>query len=150
MLNFPKLNERIKTKILEIVSWKIIRENQRKFADKSYYLNAERECAEGTLVLEVSWPQGMYAITVYLIHRDKKRSWIFFKKENRELLYSCFVTYNDRVEKYGHQLMRIADDSPISKFKRLDSLQKDAVLNWTLFSKHKVEFTTSLPKAKSL
>jgi len=117
------------------MKWKIIKENKRKFADQSYYLKAERNCSEGTLVLEVCWAQIMYSLSVDLFRDD----------ENSKCLYCCLVFYNDRIEKYGHQILRITDDSPISKLKRLESLQKDGALNYVLSKRYNVTFETTLP-----
>lgn len=127
------------------MKWKVIKENKRQFADKSYYLKAERECKEGKLILEICWAQIMYSLSVELFSENTnyKR---FFKKTNQEVMYSTLVFYNDRIEKYGHQIMRMTDDSPISKLKRLDSLQKDGALNYILSEKFNVNFETTLPE----
>ncbi|WP_413662933.1 hypothetical protein ACG1BZ_06685 [Microbulbifer sp. CNSA002] len=117
------------------MQWKIVKEIPRKFADESYYLKAERDCSEGTLVLEICWAQIMYALTVDLIKDN----------DNAELIYDCMVFYEDRIEKYGHQIMRITENSPISKLERLDSLQQDGVLNYVLSEKYGVTFKTELP-----
>ncbi|WP_444912478.1 hypothetical protein [Microbulbifer sp. PAAF003] len=117
------------------MQWKIVKEIPRKFADESYYLKAERDCSEGTLVLEICWAQIMYALTVDLIKDN----------DNAELIYDCMVFYEDRIEKYGHQIMRITENSPISKLERLDSLQQDGVLNYVLSEKYGVTFKTALP-----
>ena len=45
--------------------------------------------------------------------------------------------------------MRMTDDSPISKLKRLDTIQKDGVLNYVLCEKYDVNFTTTLPEKKN-
>ncbi len=128
-----------------IMNWRIIKENQRKYADTSYYLKAERDCSEGTLVLEISWIERfMYDLSVHLHRKNTKPTFFFFGKVKPLSMYSTLVFYNDRIEKYGHQIMRITDDSPISKFKRLDSLQKDGVLNYMLSKKYDVDFTTTL------
>jgi len=42
--------------------------------------------------------------------------------------------------------MRITDNSPISKIKRLEELQGDSVLNYNLFNKHNIEIRTKLPE----
>ena len=117
------------------MKWEIIKEIPRKFADESYYLKAERICSEGTLVLEVCWAQIMYAMTVELVK----------EKDDPELIYDCMVFYEDRVEKYGHQIMRIAENSPVSKLERLDLLQKDGVLNFVLSEKYNVTYKSILP-----
>jgi len=127
------------------MKWKIIKENKREFADKSYYLKAERECKEGKLILEICWAQIMYALSINLISKNTGLK-SFLKKESKRDLYGCLVFYNDRIEKYGHQIMRMTEESPISKFKRLDSLQKDGVLNYVISEKHNVTFETTLPE----
>lgn len=118
------------------MNWKIIRESPRKVADESYYLKAERSCSEGTLVLEICWAQIMYALTVEL----------FKDSVNVECIYDCMVFYEDRIEKYGHQIMRITEESPISKFERLISLQKDGVLNHFLSEIYNVTYKSTLPE----
>jgi hypothetical protein len=129
------------------MNWKIIKENQRKYADKSYYLKAEKQCSEGTLVLEICWiDRFMYNLSVDLYKENKGRKFILKKKIRRQLIFNCSIFQNDRIEKYGHQIMRITDDSPISKFKRLNSLQKDGVLNHNLSEKFNVSFVTKLPE----
>jgi len=127
------------------MEWKVIKENKRQFADDSYYLKAERNCSEGLLILEICWAQIMYSLSVELFPKNTnyKR---FFKKNNQKVMYSTLVFYNDRIEKYGHQIMRMTDDSPISKLKRLDSLQKDTALNYILGEKFNVNFETTLPE----
>jgi hypothetical protein len=129
------------------MKWKIIEENKRDFADESYYLKAERNCSKGLLVLEICWAQFMYSLSVELFstNTDYKR---FFKKTKRETMYHTLVFYNDRIEKYGHQVMRMTDDSPIKKLKKLNSLQKDGALNYILSEKFKVRFETTLPEKK--
>jgi hypothetical protein len=42
--------------------------------------------------------------------------------------------------------MRMIKDSPIEKLKRLDSFQKDAVLNYKLREKYDIDLTTDLPE----
>lgn len=117
------------------MQWKITKEIPRKYVDESYYLKAERSCTEGILILEICWAQIMYALTVEL----------FNGKNHPDLIYDCMVFYEDRIEKYGHQIMRITDSSPVSKLKRLDSTQKDGVLNHVLCEKYNVEFKSTLP-----
>jgi hypothetical protein len=130
-----------------IMNWKIIKENQREYADTSYYLKAEMECSEGVLILEVCWIDSfMYNISVDLHRQVKARKSFFKKKVKPQLIFNCSVFLNDRIEKYGHQIMRITDDSPLSKFKRLDSFQKDGVLNWNLSERYNVNFETTLPE----
>ncbi|WP_298511282.1 hypothetical protein [uncultured Kordia sp.] len=127
------------------MSWKIIKENQRKYADTSYYLKAEKECDEGKLVLEILWPDGfMYIISVDLYTKNEKRKFFFQKKIKKQNIYGCFVSYNDRIEKYGHQIMRMTNKEPIRKLKRLDALQKDGVLNYRLAEKYDITFETTL------
>jgi hypothetical protein len=46
------------------MKWKIIKEIPRKFIDESYYLKAEYNYSEGTIILEIDWAQIMYALTV--------------------------------------------------------------------------------------
>ncbi|WP_106792416.1 hypothetical protein [Aquimarina sp. Aq78] len=131
------------------MNWRIIKENKRKYADTSYYLKAERDCPEGTIVLEIRWIERfMYDLTVDLHRKKPKRKFFLFKNTKHESLYSCLVFYNERIEKHGHQIMRMTEDSPIEKLKRLDSLQKDAVLNYMIQEKYDVDFTTTLPEKK--
>jgi len=118
------------------MQWNIIEEISRKYADESYYLKAECVCAEGTLVLEIEWAQIMYALTVNLVKEN----------EEQKIVYDCMVFYEDRIEKYGHQIMRITDGSPLRTLRRLDSMQKDGVLNYYLGEKYNVSFETELPK----
>jgi hypothetical protein len=59
------------------------------------------------------------------------------------------IFYEDRIEKYGHQVMRITEKSPISKFKRLNILQKDGVLNHVLSEKYSVTYRSTLPEKKN-
>ncbi|MDT7831727.1 hypothetical protein RQM59_05010 [Flavobacteriaceae bacterium S356] len=137
------------TILLDIVMhWEIIKENKREYADTSYYLKAERNCSEGKLVLEVCWAQIMYVISVEIFSKNTSHT-RFFKKTNRQLLYGVFVFYNDRIEKYGHQIMRITNDSPISKLERMNSMQKDGVLNHVISEKCDMSFTTDLPEEKT-
>ena len=118
------------------MSWKIIKEKQRECVDESYYLKAEQICPEGTLVLEIVWAQIMYALTVDLCRENTES----------ELLYDCMVFCEDRIEKYGHQIMRITKDNPLRVLKRLDLTQKDGVLNNYLSEKHNVTYESTLPK----
>lgn len=128
------------------MKWKIIKENKREYADKSYYLKAERDIMDGKiLILEINWIENfMYDLSVYLYKKNTGLKSIF-KKVSKHYIYGHLVSYNDRIEKYGHQIMRITDHCPMDKFKRLNSLQKDSVLNWNLFNKHKLEIKTTLP-----
>ena len=129
------------------MSWKIIKENRRKYADTSYYLKAEKECDEGTLVLEILWPDGfMYILSVDLYAENKKRRFFFQKKIIKETLYATLVFFNDRIEKYGRQIMRMTNKDPIQKLKRLDSFQKDMALNYILSDKYDITFETTLPE----
>jgi hypothetical protein len=121
------------------MKWKLVKETPRKFADESYYLKAERKCSEGILVLEICWAQIMYALTVELFKGD----------DSSELVYDCMVFHEDRIEKYGHQIMRITESSPLKKLKRLDSLQKDAVLNHVLSEKYNIVYKTTLPEKEN-
>jgi len=127
------------------MKWEIIKENKREFADKSYYLKAEKECEEGKLILEICWAQMMYALSVDLISKNIGLKSLL-KKESKRDLYGCLVFYNDRIEKYGHQIMGMTEESPISKLKRLDSFQKDLALNHVLSEKYDVTFETTLPE----
>jgi hypothetical protein len=45
--------------------------------------------------------------------------------------------------------MRITEKSPISKFKRLNILQKDGVLNHVLSEKYSVTYRSTLPEKKN-
>jgi len=129
------------------MNWKIIKENKRKYADTSYNLKAERECDEGTIVLEVNWVERfMYDLTVGLYRKEPKRKFFLFKDTKPETLYCCLVFFNDRIEKYGHQIMRMTEDFPLEKLKRLNSIQKDAVLNHVIGEKYDVDFITTLPE----
>jgi hypothetical protein len=126
--------------------WKVIRENERKFADTSYYLYAERTCPEGRLVLEISWVERfMYTITVMRYDKESGRKLWFKKSTKPQLVYTSAVFYEDRIEKYGHQLMRMTEMSPLEALKRLNSLQKDGVLNYNLSRKSGVDIRTKLP-----
>ena len=128
------------------MKWKVIKEHKRKYADTSYYLKAERDVTDGTLVLEIKWVENfMYDLQVNLFTKNTGLKSIF-NKVTKRYIYGHLVSYNDRVEKYGHQIIRITDDSPMSKFKRLEELQGDSVLNWNLFNKHNIEIKTSLPE----
>ncbi len=132
------------------MNWRIIKEKHREYADGSYYLKAERDCLEGTLVLEISFIERfMYDLTVNLYRKKPKRKFLLFKNTKPESLYSCLVFYNERIEKHGHQIMRITEDSPIEKLKRLDSFQKDAVLNYKLREKYDIDLTTDLPEKEN-
>jgi len=132
------------------MNWRIIKENTREYADTSYYLKAERDCAEGIIVLEICWIERfMYDLTVHLHRKKAKRKFFIFNSKKSEPLYSSLVFYNERIEKYGHQIMRITEDSPLEKLKRLDSLQKDAVLNYKIQEKYDVDYTTTLPEKKT-
>jgi hypothetical protein len=133
------------------MNWKIIKENQRKYADTSYYLKAELECSEGFLVLEICWiDRFMYNLSVDLHRNDKPRKFLLKKSRKPQLMFICSIFCNDRIEKYGHQIMRITDDSPIVKLKRLDSLQKDGVLNYNLSERYGVSFITTLPDKENI
>lgn len=129
------------------MSWNIIKEIPRKFADESYYLKAEKNCSEGRILLTISFiPRFMYESRITLKRTVPKRKFFFFKDTKPDELYSCLMFYNDRVEKYGHQIMRMTEDTPLEKLKRMDSLQKDGVLNYMIQEKHNVEFLTNLPE----
>ncbi|WP_428241545.1 hypothetical protein [Gynuella sp.] len=65
--------------------------------DESYFLKAVCSCVEGELVLEIGWTQIMYALTVEL----------FPLEGDTELVYDRMIFSEDRVEIYGHKLMRI-------------------------------------------
>ena len=118
------------------MSWTILQETKRSFADESYFLKAERDCLEGKLVLEIEWAQIMYAITVDL----------FRENSEAELIYDCMLFYEDRIEKYGHQIMRMTTVSPLEVFRRLSQSQQDGVLNYVLSEKYNVTYETTLPK----
>ncbi|AJQ95497.1 hypothetical Protein YC6258_03461 [Gynuella sunshinyii YC6258] len=77
----------------------------------------------------------MYALTVE----------IFKKDSDPELIYDCMVYYEDRIEKYGHQVMRMIESSPVKNLKKLNSFQRDGVLNHELSEKYNVTFKTNLP-----
>ena len=129
------------------MNWKIIKENKRNYADTSYYLKAERDYLQGKIVLDIYWVERfMYNLNVEFYSGKAKRKFLFFKNEKPELLYCTLVFYNDRIEKYGHQIMRMTEDSPLEKLNRLDSLQKDGVLNYKLRERHNVDFETTLPE----
>lgn len=117
------------------MSWTIVKEKKRSFADESYFLKAVCSCAEGELVLEIVWAQIMYALTVEL----------FPLKGDTELVYDSMIFYEDRVEIYGHKLMRITAKSTLSKLRRIDSMQKDGVMNYYLTEHHGVSFKSDLP-----
>lgn len=129
------------------MSWNIIVENKREFADTSYYLKAEKNCNEGIIILKINWVKSfMYDLTIQLHRKIPKRKFFFFKDNKPDLLYSTLIFYNDRVEKYGHQIMRMTKSSPIDKLKRLDSFQKDSVLNYNIGEKHNKFYVTTLPE----
>lgn len=123
------------------MSWEVIQENPRKYADESYCLKAQAECSEGSLVLEVVWAQIMYAVTVELVSNN-----LVSNNTERELVYDCMVFYEDRIEKYAHQIMRITQKNPLDRLKRLDSFQKDGVLNHNLSEKFGVKYKSCLPE----
>lgn len=116
------------------MTWEVTQENKREYADESYFLKAQSECSEGSLILEVAWAQIMYALTVELIPNNSKP----------ELVYGCMVFYEDRIEKYAHQIMRITQKSPLERLKRLNSFQKDGVLNYNLSEKFGVTYKSCL------
>ncbi len=117
------------------MSWTVVKEKKRSFADESYFLKAVCSCTEGELVLEIVWAQIMYALTVEL----------FPLKDDTELVYSSMIFSEDRVEIYGHKLMRITAKSTLSKLRRIDSMQKDGVMNYYLGEQHGVSFKSDLP-----
>lgn len=117
------------------MGWEIIEEKPRLFADESYSLKARCGCAEGTLVLEIVWAQIMYALTVDFIRMN----------EEPKRIYDCMVFCEDRIEKYGHQIMRMTEKSPVKTLLRLESMQKDGILNYYLSEKYEVTFKTKLP-----
>ncbi|WP_074406567.1 MULTISPECIES: hypothetical protein [Aquimarina] len=128
------------------MKWKIIKEHKREYADTSYYLKAERNVTEGTLIIEISWIENfMYDLSVYLQTKNTGLKSIF-KKMSKCYIYGHLVFPSDRIEKYGHQIMRITDDSPMNRIKRLDELQGDSVINYNLFNKHDIEIKTKLPE----
>lgn len=128
------------------MGWKIIKEHKREYADTSYYLKAQREVTEGTLFLKISWIENfMYELSVELLIQNRGLKSIF-KKVSKRYIYGHLVAYNDRIEKYGHQIIRITNDSPMCKIKRLNELQKDSVLNWGISNKYDIEIKTTLPE----
>ncbi len=128
------------------MKWKIIKEHKREYADTSYYLKAERNVTDGILVLEIRWVENfIYDLSVHL-HTKNTGLKSIFKKVSKRYIYGHLVFPSDRIEKYGHQIMRIADESPVNKIKRLEELQGDSVLNWNLFNKNGIEIKTSLPE----
>lgn len=128
------------------MEWKIIKEHKRKFADTSYYLKAEKNITNGTLILEIKWVKNfMYDLSVDLYTKNTGLKSIF-KKVSKRYIYGHLVSYNDRIEKYGHQIMRITNDLPLIKFNRLVELQGDSVLNWNLFDTYNLEIKTVLPE----
>ncbi|MFK7749640.1 MAG: hypothetical protein AB8B65_14685 [Kordia sp.] len=128
------------------MKWEIIKEHKREYADTSYCLKAIRNVKEGTLILKIDWVENfMYNLSVYL-HTKNTGFKSIFKKVSKRYIYGHLVFENDRIEKYGHQIMRITDESPMRKIKRLNELQKDSVLNWNLFDKYNVEIKTELPE----
>ena len=130
------------------MKWEIIKEHKRVYADTSYYLKAKRDITDGTLVLEIKWVKNfMYDLSVYLYTKNSGLKSIF-KKISKNYLYGHLVFPNDRIEKYGLQIMRITEDSPMEKLKRLNKLQGDSVLNWNLSKKHDIEIKTMLPEKK--
>ncbi|MGG8495457.1 hypothetical protein ACQY1Q_03500 [Tenacibaculum sp. TC6] len=128
------------------MKWKIIKEHKREYADTSYYLKAKRGLIDGTLVLEVNWVENfMYDLSVHLYKKNTGLKSIF-RKESKRYVYGHLIFPSDRIEKYGHQIMRITEDSPMKSLKRLDELQGDSVLNWNLSNKYNLEFKTLLPE----
>ncbi|WP_299257432.1 hypothetical protein [uncultured Aquimarina sp.] len=128
------------------MEWKIIKEHKREYADTSYYLKAEKDVTGGTLILEINWIENfMYDLSVHL-HTKNTGLKSIFKKVSKRYVYGNLVFPSDRIEKYGHQIMRITDDSPMKKLKRLDELQGDSILNWNLSNKHDLEIKTLLPE----
>lgn len=129
-----------------IMKWKIIKEHKREYADTSYYLKAEREIREAILVLEINWIENfMYNLSIDLYVKNNGLKSIF-KKISKRYIYGFLVFSSDRIEKYGHQIMRIIDHSPMKKLKRLNELQGDSVLNLNLSNKHNIDIKTTLPK----
>ncbi len=104
------------------MSWQIIKEITRKYADESYYFKAvfSNDCYN--VIIEADWAQIMYVLNADLIVNSTKT----------ETLFSSMVYCDDNIEKYTHQLVRIANHKPIEKIKRLQSLFQDGVLNFTL------------------
>lgn len=128
------------------MKWEIINEQKRKYADTTYYLKAKRVVKEGVLILEISWITNfMYDLQVNLFSKNTGLKSLF-KKTSKNYIYGHLVQCYDRIEKYGHQIMRITDNDPMSKLKRLDELQGDSVLNWNIFDKLGIEIKTSLPQ----
>jgi len=66
------------------MKWKIINEQKREYADTSYYLKAERNIKEGTLVLEINWVENfMYDLSIYLhIENTGLKSFIVIALKN--------------------------------------------------------------------
>lgn len=128
------------------MKWKIIKEHKREYADTSYYLKAKRDLIDKTLVLEVNWVENfMYDLSVYLYKKNTGLKSIF-RKESKRYVYGHLIFPSDRIEKYGHQIMRITEDLPMKSLKRLNELQGDSVLNWNLSNKYNLEFKTLLPE----
>ena len=128
------------------MKWKIIKEHKREYADTSYYLKAKRDLIDKTLVLEVNWVENfMYDLSVYLYKKNTGLKSIF-RKESKRYVYRHLIFPSDRIEKYGHQIMRITEDLPMKSLKRLNELQGDSVLNWNLSNKYNLEFKTLLPE----
>lgn len=89
------------------MKWNIIKEHKREYADTSYYLKAERGITDGTIVLEISWIENfMYDLSVNLYTKNTGLKSVF-KKVSKRYIYGQLVFYDDRIEKYGHQIMRI-------------------------------------------
>tara|TARA_Y100000815_G_C13230304_1_gene457778 strand:+ start:450 stop:848 length:399 start_codon:yes stop_codon:yes gene_type:complete len=131
------------------MSWKIIKENKRMFIDTSYYLKAVREVEKGTLVMEIKWVENfMYDLSVYL-DKENKGFKSIFKKLTKRYIYGHLVFCSDRIEKYGHQIIRITDENPMSKLERLNELQKDSVINWNLSKKLNIEIRSNLPEKRN-
>ena len=128
------------------MKWKIIKEHKREYADTTYYLKAKRDVTGGTLILEIGWVENfMYNISVdFYVKNTGLKS--ISKKVTKRYIYGHLVFSNDRIEKYGHQIIRITNDSPMIKFRRLDELQGDSVLNWNLSNKRDIEIKTLLPE----
>jgi hypothetical protein len=128
------------------MKWKIIKERKREYADTSYYLKAERKVTDGTLILEISWIKNfMYELSIDLCTKNTGLKSIF-KKVSKCYVYGHLIFPCDRIEKYGHQIMRIISKSPMKTLKKLNKLQGDNVLNWNLSNKHKIKIKTLLPK----
>ena len=63
-------------------------------------------------------------------------------------MYGVIASIDHKVEKYGPQIIRMTQNDTLNSIQRMDSLQKDAALNWNLSNKFDVDFKTDLPEKK--